>query len=397
MTTQVILPPDLSYPVTIVGLHVAKGQRIAKGDLLYTLQDATGAIIPFKAEADGLVEHDPLPINSIFAISVPVLMLGPLHASRPEPKPTPKPAPAAKDVSGDAEFRKKVDAALSFDSPKSGGVPGFFLAVLAWPLFVAVGFVMATIEDDDFGLMGAVIFGLVFLFAVGATGRVSLAQWGLGILASIGVTVGMMQMTTDAVRDLPRTIASLELPAFGEPEVLPDPVERVVRSSLTQAPKVATFVCEPYAPSGSLSEKSYSDFWSRTSAAHAIASSACADAGRCMELRRTCNQDVTTRRGCEAFSDCMAAQFTSSQRSESCQYAWDDDRGLCRNTNRSSDLVRLRCPGFGDALGPRDTGMTCGLHQRFALKSESEANELAKAYNASCPKKRPEFTCEAIP
>lgn len=99
----------------------------------------------------------------------------------------------------------------------------------------------------------------------------------------------------------------------------------------------------------------------------------------------------------------MAEQFPSTERRSSCQYQWDSDFNQCLNTNRSIDIVGARCPGYGNEYGsgtrkrPRDTGMTCGIHQTLALKLESESQAYGDAINGSCTHITiPAWSCEAI-
>ncbi|WP_050929217.1 hypothetical protein [Aestuariivita boseongensis] len=83
MNTEVWLSNALVYPITIIGTHFIKDQRIKPGDLISTLRDASGSITRTAAESGGQMVADPLPVNSVFGQAVSVAQSAPVTASEP--------------------------------------------------------------------------------------------------------------------------------------------------------------------------------------------------------------------------------------------------------------------------------------------------------------------------
>lgn len=67
------LPGHLSYPLQIVETHVSAGQSVAKGDPIYTLQDADGRRGLMRAPMAGTISEGPVDAGAAFAQPLPVV------------------------------------------------------------------------------------------------------------------------------------------------------------------------------------------------------------------------------------------------------------------------------------------------------------------------------------
>ncbi|EEB86353.1 hypothetical protein [Roseobacter sp. GAI101] len=75
ITKRLKLPDKLTYPVQIVTVHFAAGQKVATGDALYTLKDSKGKSGVMRAPFAGTIIEGPVPEGVHFATAQPVLGL----------------------------------------------------------------------------------------------------------------------------------------------------------------------------------------------------------------------------------------------------------------------------------------------------------------------------------
>ncbi|MCI5077246.1 hypothetical protein [Oricola sp.] len=106
---RINLPAGLAFPVRVVEVHVAAGQRVAKGDPLYTLETAAGKRGMMRAPFSGEITEGPVALDSSFATATPVIGIAMERAEEPaEPAPAdPSPAEARTAPGPDAGERDR--------------------------------------------------------------------------------------------------------------------------------------------------------------------------------------------------------------------------------------------------------------------------------------------------
>ena len=71
---QIKLPNTLVYPVTVDEVHVRHGQKVLKGDPIYTLADQSGQLGRITAPYDGVIDGEPAARHTVF--DLPQVVIG---------------------------------------------------------------------------------------------------------------------------------------------------------------------------------------------------------------------------------------------------------------------------------------------------------------------------------